>query len=585
MQGGCDTGEIELHRGWLSPDSPPVAVGTDECRRSLWVVDEQASFYEVPADPLAANPFQHLRLAAPRSLEVDSSELPLFEGVLLVSDDALLLGSGRQLRAFDRDGALLDRWELPAIITDATISGELPWIATDDGLWVAGTSIPCAGGVAAVVPDGHGGVWATLPGSDLLVRHDETLALVDSEPIKGLLGALTRDATTGRLYVATTAGVDVFETLEGSIDKEPVLHDTSPARALHSTSSHEILLLQNDTVEVFSDELALVAPEPLSLFIVVLLERPNTGTAEYECSSERGGESVETYVPRALSCLPFLESLPACYALGIIPQFLADLETCGLLDDLSPFWESGSMEPGILFHAESSTCGTDQDCHRGFLERERDTFLARVPTPTWISGLAPQADAGAEWPALVKDLGLSDLPYLHLGMDLDPGVSHEDPRAKDYYPPYASLMTEAWLFSETGDTFPSDASDGTIAVYPGDDTPGYNHGGCPNLFLNECHRVVAGGGVTFDAKDIEALDVLLHRALARRGAEGPNTWDFYFPDPGQFEYLVGCELVDGTWTGEDCQLAYLQAWIETVHRTFVLNGLAAWKLPSELKRP
>ena len=146
-------------------------------------------------------------------------------------------------------------------------------------------------------------------------------------------------------------------------------------------------------------------------------------------------------------------------------------------------------------------------------------------------------------------------------------------------------MTSAWRASSNATLAPPGDPDGFLAIFPGDDWPGFNHGGCPNLFLSECSRLDQGGGAHFSDASMQGLDVLLHRALARRSAEGPDTWDFYLPDPGSLGYVEGCEEQDGTWSGEDCEAERLQTWLRGVHQRFVLNGLAAWKLPSELERP
>jgi hypothetical protein len=583
-QGDCDDGEVELHRGWVAPAAPPVAVAADEGARALWVVDEQGGLSRVPADPMQENPFDHLRLEAPVPLELDAGYLPLSEGYLAVFEEALLLAAGDRLFRFDREGALREERVLSGQVTALALVGEEPWVATRGALWQGEVEVAVDDLISALVPDGEGGVWAALPGASRLARFrpgDDVP--VEEIEVSELTGALARDPGSGRLYAATAAGIAAWDLSAGSPAGEAEVAG-GPADALYVTGSHEILALREGTLVVASDEGAMEGAPPVSLFMVVTFERPKSSSDEFSCTAPEGEESLETWSARALRSLPFVAALPVGCALGVVPELLEPLAGCGLLAGLAPWWES-ACDAGPLFHTEHGECGADQDCHLAALQAERDLFVAQIPEPRWISGLAPLADDGAEWPEHVQRLGLGDLPLLHIGMDLDPAISHTDPRAKEPYPPEPYRMTAAWRSSSTADLAPPGSEEGFLAIYPGDDWPGFSHGGCPNLFIGECGRLNLGGGATFATEDIQGLDVLVHRAIARRSAEGPATWGFYLPDPGQYDYTAGCQEEDGIFSGEDCQAAALQGWLLGIDERFVRNGLAAWRRPSELERP
>ncbi|MFH1464689.1 MAG: hypothetical protein ABIO70_09915 [Pseudomonadota bacterium] len=580
-QGGCREGEVELHRGWVEPSAPPVAVAADEEERAIWLVDARGGLSQVPADPLQENPFDHLRLQEPLTLALEASDLPLPEGHLAVAGGALLLAAGEHLYRFDRDGALLDERALPDEATAVVLVEGAPWVAAGEQLWRDGAAVTVEGSIAALVPDGEGGVWAAVPTTERLLRFlpggEEPIEAVE---LAGLTGALAHDPGAGRLYAATTEGIAAFDTEAGSLAGTPEVAG-APADLLVVTESHEILALRGDTLAVASDEGAMEGPPPIALFVVVSLEKPKAAEEPYPCTAGDGEESIATWAARALANLPFVASLPPACAVGVIPGLLERVQECGRLADMAPWWEE-TCEAGPLFHTAHEDCGADQDCHLEALRAEADAFTARIPAPRWISGLAALADDGAEWPAHVQALGLGDLPLLHFGMDLDPDIPHADPRAKEPYPPEPARMSTAWRASSLDTLAPPGDPDGFLAIYPGDDWPGFTHGGCPNLFLTECSRLSLGGGSWFSPEAIQGLDVLAHRAIARRATDGPASWGFYLPDPGQFDYTAGCTEQDGVWSGEDCQAATLQAWLLGLDARFVGNGLAAWRKPSEL---
>ena len=118
---------------------------------------------------------------------------------------------------------------------------------------------------------------------------------------------------------------------------------------------------------------------------------------------------------------------------------------------------------------------------------------------------------------------------------------------------------------------------------PGNNVPAFNVGACPNLFVNECHALNRGGGISLDTGDMDTLNLLLHRALVSAGTEGTHTWSFHLPDIGLYDYTDHCEVTDRTWSGEDCSAARLQAWVFAVHQRFAIEGLVNWSAPSTVE--
>ncbi|HND31014.1 MAG TPA: hypothetical protein PLA94_13500, partial [Myxococcota bacterium] len=347
---------------------------------------------------------------------------------------------------------------------------------------------------------------------------------------------------------------------------------TAPAIDLLATTTHEILLLSDGSLEVYADQQALQGPPALQLWVAAFLERPRKEEDDVPCF---GSESVAGFLKRAAAQAPMLRDLALPTALGLTPQVAQRVRDCGQGGRLHALTEDSRTEVGLLYHDLPEDC--TGSCYPDYLATEAEKLRALDLEPAWISGMAPQGDQGLDWATGTEEAGLPTT-FLFGGMSLLPEVDHEgDPRAKDSWPWRASELSALRSF-RSAESLAVD-EEGPFTFLPGNNIPLFSLKGCPNLFLRECQVLLQGGGQNITEEDIQLLDLLLHRALAVRG-EGPATWYFHLPDLGQYDYTDGCSVEDRRWSG--CEAALLQDWSFGVQQRFVLNHLVEPSLPSRL---
>ena len=555
-QGSCQSGEAFIRRGRLVPDAPAVDVAVDSVALTITVLTAAGTLQTANADVLSENPLDYLRLGEPAETGLGT----MAAGArLAVSDGAIAIAAGSTLTL--PDGSI----DLPGAATAlAWIDGGV-WALTESGLWANGTTLAVSGLAMAI---GEDAVWIGDEGT--LTRIDRASQVTEALTVAGAMGPVAIDGA--RVYAATTDGIAV---LEGGAEVARYALDAPTDIA--AGPPHEILALIDSEVHIFLDETALEGGEPLDLVMTSFIEQPRNTLSDVECRGS--GTTITTYAERAVANGLLLDDLPFPPTVGITPFFAQRAAECDLTKTLSPL--ISSIESGVLFHSPTPACHDETDCLTDWLAADADYVRALGTTPTWSSGLAAKDDLG-DFVALLQQSAGPDR-YLFFGISALPEFSHEaDPRSKNAWPIETGRRSPAWRIDHA-DELMDGAAGGWLSVYPGDNIPLFNLGGCPNLQLRECHQLGLGGSSSIDTDDTLVLDLLLHRALADRS--GPSTFSFHLPDLGVYDYIAGCEVSERIWSGADCQAAVLQQWALSVYERHVLSGLVRLSPPSSLERP
>ena len=553
-QGDCQDGSAYIQRGRLIPAAPAVDVAVDTTALTITVLTAAGTLQVADADLLTANPLDYLRLGDPVETGLgplgSSSLLAVSDGEVAIASDAVLL-MGK------------DIIDLPGTATAlAWIDGGI-WALTDGGLWVDGTEVSISGQAMAVSTSA---VWIGAAGS--LSRIDRSSLDVETFDISGATGPVAVDGE--RVYAATEDGIAVLE--DGT---EIARHLLDSPTDLAVGPPNEIIALVSTDVRIYLDETALEGEDVLDVVMTAFIEQPRNEKSDVECRGE--GSTITGYVEQAVANCPMLDDLPLPATVGITPFFAQRAAQCDLLETLRPLIDR--VEPGVLFHTPTPECG--EDCLIDWLIEDAAYVTALGVEPTWASGLAAKDDL-TDFVDLLRQSGGPDR-YLFFGLSALPDISHNaDPRSKNSWPVETGRRSEAWSIAHASE-LQTGTEGGWLTVYPGDNIPLFNLGGCPNLLLRECHQLGLGGISTIDEDDTLALTLLLHRALVDRS--GPSTFTFHLPDLGVYSYVSGCEVEDRIWSGEDCQVAILQDWALSVYQRYTLNGLARLSLPSDLERP
>jgi hypothetical protein len=454
---------------------------------------------------------------------------------------------------------------LPDEATDVVYLGHLPVIATAAGL-VWGDDLLDVGGIPARLAMTESEVWVTVPDSGRLVALGPGGDVIADVAVDGLLGPVTVDAA-GRVWVAVEDGLAVVD--DGA---EVARHATTRPLDLVAQASGEIVLLQADgRVDVRFDETALPSGAPLAIAVAAFFENPRSQSDVLACTGDT--PSFRTYMDSALANRAWLDDVPATVMLGVTPGVARRAVGCEMGAGLLETVEAERTEVGVLFHKPPSCTPGDQACVNRHAVEEYVALPAAHLAPTWSSGASAWDLGGGSWVEATLSAG-APARHLFFGQAARDDIPADDLRAKEPLPWQGTTAPTAW--SESSDV-------GSATLYPGMPISGFLLGGCENLLEVECGRVDAGGGPIFDADDIGVLSLLLHRALYLRSAEGPDTWYFHLPAIELYDYTDGCSRAeDGVWTGPGCQAGLLQAWLFDVHARFVLGGVAAWTLPTEL---
>ncbi len=554
-RGSCPKGQVYTRRGRLIPDGATVDAAFDPIKLTLTVLTVNGTVQTADADLLGDNPLDFLRLSEPIDLGLgpleSTARLAVRDGsIAIVTDNTLLL-----------EDTIID---LPGTAAAVAWVDAGVWALTDGGLWADGTVLSVSGTAMAVGTDA---VWVGAPGA--ISRVDRESLAVESITLDGATGAVAVDGD--KTYAATGDGIAVLQ------DGAEIARYTLDAPVdLGVGPPHEILALVGGEVRVFLDETALVGDDVLDVVMTTFIEKPRNEGSDTECRG--GGETITGYAEQAATNTPMLEDLPLPPVVGITPFFAKRAAECDLLETLSPLLSQSDV--GILYHSlVPEDCETD--CLVDWLTSEAAQVIALGVEPSWASGLAAKDDL----PDFADLLRQADGPdrYLFFGISSLPDLTHEaDPRAKNSWPIQTGQRSPAWRIDHAEELV-AGAAGGWLTVYPGDNIPLFNLGGCPNLLLRECHQVGLGGTSTIDAADTLALTLMLHRALADR--DGPSTFTFHLPDLGVYDYTTDCTVTDRVWSGEGCQAAILQQWAFETWQRYALGGLARMSGPADLPRP
>ena len=552
-QGDCGSGAVLTRRGQLIPDDPAVAVAVDAVRLEVVLLTSRGTLQRANADVKSGNPLDYLRLGEPEEqvgplspaavLAVEDGQVAIADGTALWVDGAQQTLPGEALALAWRDGVL--------------------WALTDDGLWVDGAEVEASGLAMAV---GDDAVW--LGDAGAVLRIDAQQLTTERIPVSGATGPLAVHGA--RVFVAVSDGIAVVE--DGA---ELARRTLSAPVDLAAGPAHEIVALHDSSVQVFLDETALAGADPLSVLVAAFIEQPRNENFDVDCRGE--GTTMTTYAEQAAANGPLLSDLPLPTALGITPFFATRAAECDLIDTIAPTVDAADV--GVLFHSETPDC--DEACIAAALQADMAAVEALGQAPVWASGLAAK-DSLEDWASVLQRAEGPDR-YLFFGLSSLPDLNHEaDPRSKNSWPLEPGRLSGAWRINHA-DEFEHGVADGWLTVYPGDNIPLFNLGGCANLLLRECHQLGQGGVQGIDETDLTALSLLLHRALA--DADGPSTFTFHFPDIGLYNYVSGCTVSERRWSGESCQAARMQDWALDVYQRLVLNGLVEQTAVSALPRP
>lgn len=571
--GHCEVGTVSERRGELGGDDALfAAVGSGT---KLWSLRADGGLGAANLDLLSGEPLDWLRTVpvAPATDFVDPGGMGLL-GV--APGGTVYAAAGTTAWAWGPGGAAIAPPTLPGSVTDLLVLGDTPWFATTAGL-VVGAAADGDGSDDAVVVDrlspGDDGVWASDPANGQVVRLTPEGTVAERVPVSGVVGPLAADPTEDRVYVVVADGIAV---VSGGSEVARYTIDTPVDVLVQPT--HELVVLTADAhVQVWFDETTLAGPAPLDMYVAAFFENPKKASQAVPCDG--GDTNLAGYVTTALGNHAWMDDTPAAFLLGITPEVVREIGQCGFAKDFSTIWEGSRTEPGVLLHDEPERCEGDLACITEDFRVDIQAVTDGGITPTWWSGAASWELGGADWAQAILGTPAPER-LIFFGLSARSDIDQVDPRAKDPFLWQGASPQTAWSVSYAVDM--DDPHGGEITAYPGNNIPGFFLGDCAGLLIEECNRVGGGNNAVFRSEDTQVLDLLLHRALAMRSAAGPDTFSFHLPAIELYDYTDGCTEVDGTWSGDECEAAYLQSWLMDVHARFVQNGLATWSLASTL---
>ena len=443
--------------------------------------------------------------------------------------------------------------------------------------------------------DHHGGAWWTTtaqttrrdgqeagPGGMALVAARDALWVLTPTALVPLHSASTPIALTQPAGKAIFWGDRVlYTTVDGVMESLPdgdVPRIEEPIVDLQTNAAQELVVLDsNHTVRVFVDETTYSTTHPLHVWGSTFIEKPRKSDNQIACYGPTN--SIQAIHERANINLSWLNDLPVAFALGVTPAHWRRATQCETTERLNSF--VSHLELGVLFHEAPMQCDGNQSCYQAALQADFDSFSE---PPHWVSGLGSHTDLAVDWVHALREIGAPS-QYAFFGMSLRPDVVHvDDIRAKNNWPSALGDHSRTWAADSVSQLVDGNPG-GWMQIFPGNNIPMFNLGGCANLFLNECHSLGRGGGDEVGETDIESLNILLHRALMSAQEDGIHTWNFHLPDIGEYTYIDGCAKEEGRWHGADCEAARIQNWLFDVHLRMVDKGLIHWALPSHLGQP
>lgn len=566
-QGGCPEGEVELDRTGLGVGREVLDVADDPVGQTVSVLFAGGEVLVASTELLERNPLDWLRLRPGVTLELVSGEAP--ERLAALPGGGWVAAAGREVATFDALGARFDSIELVDEVAALVVSGGEVWAATSGGaVSLGGAGLACVGG-AGLAADGAGGVWVSCP-ADARVSHVDAIGVVQEEvAVAGLVGAAALNGETGVVYAAVEEGV---AELRGGA--EVARHAVGRPDALVVNSVGELSVLSAGSVGVYVDETALVGRPPLSMWVAAFVENPRAEASRVACSGADDG--MEERAARALDNRALLDDLPPLVALAVSPPVAAHARRCKVADELAEAMRGPRIEVGALFH-DPPDCA-DQDCLDAAVADEVAALADLDVSPRFAAGAAGW-ETGGDWVLAVQRAGIDR--HAFVGLSALPEVGIDDPRGKEAAPWSGEAASLPWRTASAEVTLDDDPGGGFVLI-PGSTLAIFNAADCAGVLQAECRMVGAGGGSVIDAEDVAVADLLLHRAVGRRGNSGESTWYFHLPAIEEFSYVEGCTRSDaGRWSGSGCQAEPLQGWLYDVHARLVNAGVVRWGCPSE----
>jgi len=556
--GDCPAGKDKTSRGAIGTAGPPVAVAMIEGGGTAGILDTRGQVHWVITDPLATTAHDYMRATPGPVLDLDTEEIE--QASLFITPDQIAVGGEGSLHIFDHAGALLEEFERESRILDLVRHDSAWWTLTEENV--------------------HRNEDEVTSGGHSFFVHQENLWVVSDDTLKQITGEEQTISLPGIRGPAVSWGQQILAITDEGImaDNTGELVWAGQAIDMDVTDAEELVILQQDgTIHIFVNESTYGNDTKLHAWISAFIEKPRKADIDVPCRGD--GETIEQILNQANTNLDLLLDLPAPSALGITPAHWRRAEECDATDQLSEL--VNELELGVLFHDAPEECTGDQACYTEALQAHLSVFTTQ---PMWVSGLGSHTELGIDWVQALKDI---DAPnrFSFFGMSTRPDVPHEgDIRAKDSWPSTMTGQSQTWAVDAVEDIVDGHP-DGWLTMLPGDNIPAFNLGSCANLFLNECHPLGRGNGDEIGEEDIRSLDILLHRALVSAQSNGFHTWNFHLPDIGAYDYTDGCESIDGTWTGDECEGARIQNWLIDVHRRFATRGFLVWATPGTLALP
>ena len=563
----CPEGTDEVQRGALVPTDRPVALAVDPSDRAVYLLTRGGVLMRADADVLRADPTEYLALT--EGTDVPGLLLPLDAAHLAAHSGRVAVAAGTQLVVID--GPDVEVHELPGDALDIQVDADAIWVATDAGVWVDGVHTEVTG---THLFWWQSQWWLVAPeaGQVFSLQSDQAWTL------DNITGPVAVDPRSDVAYLATGDGLT---RLSADGTTAVTLTDASVLDVDINLAGEIIALHPDGALSVRVDETAYPPAPPLDVFITTFSERPRNPDDAVPCKASEEAPSIRGFMNTATANRRMLDDMPAPVGMGITAALASQAASCGEQARLQARMDHDLTSPGLLIHEEPSECEGDRGCHTAALQALADEVSGALE-PTWLSGMSTHHELNVNWIASAQAAGLPS-KYLFFGMSLRPDIGHHtDLRAKDAWPVTLGDMSRAWS-TDAARSVADRSGSGATTIYPGDDTPAFNLGGCANLFLLECHPLLRGGGVQIDGEDTAVLDLLLHRAISQTPASSVRTWTFHLPDIGTYDFTDGCTEVDRAWSGEACAAAHLQQWLIDVDRRLVSAGLVRWTRPGDLE--
>ena len=558
--GRCPAGTTTTSRGKLLTSAPPLAIGIHNGGGLAGILDANGMLSWVHTDPLATTAQDYMRPQPDFSLGHTFTQIEPVS--LAIAAETIGVAQGDQMWVYDHSGVELHRFETMAPIGDIA--------HTDAGWWTISA--------AEVALNGE----ATHSGGISFLETTEGLWAVSPDaitPLETMQEDLAVSNATGpavqwgeQVLVATHDGITAVTS-----DSTTLLWSGDVVDMQVNDAGELVVLEAGGSLRIFVDETRYPDDTALHAWISTFIEKPRKASESTPCRGQ--GETIQNILEQANSNARLLKDLPATIALGITPSHWARATECDERATLESLVEA--FELGALFHDAPETCTGNLECYQAALAEALSLFSE---PPHWVSGLGAHTELGINWVAALQTIGAPDR-FAFFGMSIRPDIAHDsDIRAKNSWPSSLHRLSRTWKTDDVDGILETEDS-GWMTIMPGDNVPAFNLGACANLFLNECHPLGRGSGGEIGDKDIESLDLLLHRALTGARGEATHTWNFHLPDIGVYDYTDGCTVTDGIWTGESCEGARLQIWLEDVNGRFVSGGLLQWSTPATVVLP